>query len=49
MSRDEHLDIGKKMMTDGDGLATLKVGVAGDGSFGVFFRLAEESLLQGYR
>ena len=35
-------------MADGDGLASLKMGVAGDGILGVLFSLAKERLLKSY-
>lgn len=42
----EHLDVGEEMMADGDGLATLEVGVARDGVFGVLVGLAEKGFLK---
>ena len=35
-------------MAYGDGLASLEMGVAGDGIFGVLFGLVEEGLLESY-
>ena len=42
----QHLDVGEKVVSDGDGLAALQVGVTRDHGVGVFLGLSEERFLE---